>query len=58
MANGTPESVSLQTREDVLGMMPLHVACEYGNLDVVEVGCFCAPKGNLSDGMGLHSVHG
>mmetsp|Transcript_13664 Transcript_13664/g.29319 ORF Transcript_13664/g.29319 Transcript_13664/m.29319 type:complete len:342 (+) Transcript_13664:166-1191(+) len=33
---GNPESVTLQEREDVLGMMPMHVACENGQLDVVE----------------------
>ncbi|GIL57182.1 hypothetical protein Vafri_12485 [Volvox africanus] len=36
MAIGNPESVTLQSREDVLGMMPLHVACENGELEVVE----------------------
>ncbi|KXZ49110.1 hypothetical protein GPECTOR_23g40 [Gonium pectorale] len=36
MAVGNPESVTLQSREDVLGMMPLHVACENGELEVVE----------------------
>ncbi|PNH01094.1 Ankyrin repeat, PH and SEC7 domain containing protein secG [Tetrabaena socialis] len=36
MAQGNPESVTLQAREDVLGMMPLHVACENGELEAVE----------------------
>ncbi|GFR44226.1 hypothetical protein Agub_g5416 [Astrephomene gubernaculifera] len=36
MALGNPESVTLQQREDVLGMMPLHVACENGEHEVVE----------------------
>ncbi len=34
---GNPESVTLQAREDVLGMMPIHIACENGQLEVVEV---------------------
>lgn len=38
LPQGNPESVTLQSREDVLGMMPLHVACENGELEVVEVG--------------------
>lgn len=29
--------VTLQAREDVLGMMPIHVAAEAGHLEVVEV---------------------
>lgn len=37
MALGHPESVTLQAREDVLGMMPIHVACENGQLEAVEV---------------------
>ncbi|KAG2492280.1 hypothetical protein HYH03_009520 [Edaphochlamys debaryana] len=36
MAIGNPESVTLQAREDVLGMMPLHVACENGETEAVE----------------------
>jgi len=33
---GTPESVTLQKRENILGMMPLHVAVESGQLETVE----------------------
>ena len=36
--SGNPESVTLQQREDVLGMMPIHIACERGQLDTVKVG--------------------
>ncbi len=38
MASGNPESVTLQQREDVLGMMPLHIAAENGEVEAVEVG--------------------
>lgn len=34
---GNPESVTLQQRENLLGMMPLHIACEHGQLETVEV---------------------
>ena len=34
---GNPESVTLQQRESLLGMMPLHIACEHGQLEAVEV---------------------
>jgi hypothetical protein len=37
MEHDTPESVTLQQREEVLGMMPLHIACEKGKLEIVEV---------------------
>lgn len=31
------DAVTLQAKEDVLGLMPLHIACEKGNLACVEV---------------------
>lgn len=37
IARGYPESVTLQGREDQLGMLPIHLACEHGRLAVVEV---------------------
>jgi len=35
---GYPASVVLQSREDLLGLMPIHVAAENGRLETVEVG--------------------
>jgi hypothetical protein len=34
----TAESVTLQGREEVLGMMPIHIASEKGHLECVQVG--------------------
>jgi hypothetical protein len=35
---GIPEGIILASREPVLGSTPLHVACEHGQLEVVQVG--------------------
>lgn len=36
---GYPVSVTLETRDDILQCVPLHVAAEKGKLNVVEVSC-------------------
>lgn len=45
--NGNPESVTLQTREDILGMFPLHIACEMGQRAVVAVGADSRVDGDV-----------
>eukprot|EP00798_Chlamydomonas_sp_ICE-L_P003962 gene3962-14042_t len=55
LAEGHAESVTLQGREEVLGLMPVHVAAESGRVEVVE---YLKKKHvDLGDKFGVTAMH-
>lgn len=54
---GYPESVTLMEKETVLGMMPLHVAAEHGQKEVVEWLISKRVDSNAGDRAGVVPLH-